>query len=132
MSRPMSVLLFHEDPPTCAALQGRLAAEGLAVTCAHTLLEAAPHLADTDVLLFYMPATAWAGYAALGEIRRASPSLRIIAMVGMATDEFSHRLGRLGISTILWTRTKWTQVVHDIRVAGVVAAGDTSHVASRP
>lgn len=119
MADPPRLLLFHEDVAASRSLRARLAPEGFEVICAHSLLDAAPHIPPgrSSVLLIYLPETEWIGNAILVEVRRTNPSLPIVAIAPTITDELLQALARLGVTTVLETRSRWSDVLRSVHAA---------------
>lgn len=127
MADQARILLFHEDLATSEIVRARLAKAGFEVTCARNFLDAVPHLAAgrSNLLLVYLPETEFVRNAFLSEARQAAPSLPIVAMAASVTEELRPLLARLGVATVLMTKTKWDDVLRTIReaLAGPSAAG---------
>jgi DNA-binding NtrC family response regulator len=115
--RQTRVLVFHEDARLSAEAQSHLERAGFDVTCARSFLAAAPNLArgKSNLLLLYPPETARLRSVLLAEVRRVAPSLPIVVMATMVTDDLRHLLHCFGVAAILPAKTSWDDVVRAIR-----------------
>jgi hypothetical protein len=107
---------MQKDRSKVGPLRDHLVEAGFDVTCARTFLEAVPHLAGdrTDLLLVYLPETEWVRNALLNEVRRANPTLPIVAMAPAVGDELS---GVQGVTELLPARGDWQRTLDGIRRA---------------
>jgi DNA-binding NtrC family response regulator len=116
---PAHILVFYEDPVIGESLLTYLASEGFKVTGAKTPLEAAWCLADGRVNLFliHFPDTEWIVNAILIEVRRAYPTMPIVALAPTISKGVGQLLVRLDISKVLPARKSWQGLAETIHQA---------------
>ncbi len=118
VAEPAPILVFYQDPVIGESLLKHLASDGFKVTGAKTPLEVAWCLADGKVQLFliHFPETEWAVSAILMEVRAANPTLPIVALAPMISNELGQLLARLHISKVLPATASWrglAEAIHD-------------------
>jgi hypothetical protein len=123
--------LFQEDNRAAESIQARLVEEGFAVTCARTFLEAAPHLVAgrTHLFLIYLPETEWVRNAILTEVRRANPTMPIVAVAPRVSNELGQVLRRLHVANVLAASSSWKTLVetlHQALVSSEPPTGDAT------
>jgi DNA-binding NtrC family response regulator len=111
--------VFQEDHAAAGSLRACLAQMGFEVTCVRTFIEAAPFLAAgrSDVFLYCFPDTEWVRNAVLTEVRRANPTLPIVAITKHVSDELRQLLERFDLAELLPFQRNWHGVVEAVRKA---------------
>lgn len=131
MSSRSRILVFDEGSASGAdSLRSRLADAGFQVESARSFVQAARLLAcgRTDLLVLYIPEIDWTLSTMLTEVRRANPTLPIIAMASRASDELFQFLARLHVNNVLPVHGNWQATIDTVRNA---LAADRSRAAQR-
>jgi DNA-binding NtrC family response regulator len=123
-------LVFHEGSAAAVdSLRARLASAGFDAASARTFVQAARLLAAgrTDVLVLYIHEIDWTLSTMLAEVRRANPTLPIIAIASKASDDLFRFLARLSVTSVLPAHGSWRATIDAIRKALAAGAHHGEH-----
>jgi DNA-binding response OmpR family regulator len=116
---PRILVLDEGSAPAADSLRARLADAGFDVSSARSFVQAARSLAAgrPDAFVLYIPEIDWTLSTMLAEVRRANPTLPIIAMVSKASEDLLRFLARLSVSSVLPAHGSNHATIESIRKA---------------